>query len=110
MVLTLQAGVLFAGNEITSAPAARVSSTIALAPSVPVDVTFEDVATETLDISVLAPTTTLEADFNDVLPEAVINLATLAPLAPTAADFSDAIATTPDISVLSPVAPAADFE
>ena len=109
-VLTLQSGILFAGNEITLAPAARVSSTIALAPSVPMEVTFEDVATSTLDISSLAPATPLEADFNDVITEAVIDLATLAPMAPTTADFSDAIATTPDISALSPAAPAADFE
>ena len=109
-VFTLQAGILFAGNETISVPVANESTVITLAPSAPLEATFEDVATAVIDFVAIAPVTPVEATFSDVTPDASIDLTNLAPLTPVVADFNDAIDTTIDITALAPVTPAADFE
>ena len=112
-VLTLNTGILFAGNEITSAPVTNENTTvnlISLAPSAPLEATFEYATISVIDLSALAPTILLEADFSDVAPDANTDLTSLAPLTPAVADFEDAIDVTIDISALAPVTPAADFE
>jgi hypothetical protein len=110
-ILTLQAGILFAGNETISAPVANESAVITLAPSAPMEATFEDVATTVIDFVAIAPATPVEADFSDIAPDANIDLTNLAPLTPAVADFIDAIDVAIDANALAPVAPAiADFE
>ena len=86
-VLTFQAGILFAGNEITSAPVTNESAMISLAPIMPAEATFEDINATTIDITNLAPSMPLEADFTDVTPDAIIDLMNLAPTTPATADF-----------------------
>ncbi|MCX6268841.1 MAG: hypothetical protein NTW16_16065 [Bacteroidetes bacterium] len=110
-VLTLNAGILFAGNEISSAPIANESTFITLAPSAPMVATFEDAAIALVDFVSIAPVTPVEADFSDVAPDATIDLTNLAPLTPAMADFNDVVDVAIDTNALAPVAPAtADFE
>lgn len=110
-VLTLQAAVLFAGNESTTTSMTTESVLITLAPSVPVVATFEDFEVPALDIAYFAPAMPLEADFTDVAPETDILVMNLAPVTPVAADFNDTVEAAVDIRALSPVTPlTADFE
>ncbi len=112
--LTLQAGILFAGNNNFPVPASSENSTlfiISLAPATPAEATFEVVNTITIDFATLSPVVPNEADFNDVAPESAIDLMNLMPVAPAAADFYDVTDIVVDIHALAPVAPAvADFE
>jgi hypothetical protein len=107
-ILTFSVNVLFAGNEISSTPVANATTTItltSLAPTVPMEATFEGPFIIT-DLAYLAPATPTEAQFEDISYELVAAL-NLAPVAPAAADFEDGI----DIGSLAPVVPAeADFE
>jgi hypothetical protein len=110
-VFTLQAGILFAGNETISTPVASESAIITFAPSAPLEATFEDATTTVIDFVAIAPATPVEADFSDIAPDASIDLTNLAPLTPVVADFEDVIDVTIDITTLAPVTPAAaDFE
>jgi hypothetical protein len=107
-VLALQVNVLFAGIEKTlSSPVANASATItltSLAPTVPVEATFEDAINMT-DFASLSPTTPTEAQLEDISYE-ILSALNLAPLTP-AVDFEDGI----DFSSLVPIVPAeADFE
>jgi hypothetical protein len=106
-ILALQVNVLFAGNDITSTPAANAIAAItltSLTPTVPVEATFED-AIDMTDFASLAPTTPAEAQFEDINYETVTAM-NLAPVTP-AADFEDGI----DVSSLTPAIPVeADFE
>ena len=110
-VLTLNAGIVFAGNETISSPVANESAVITLAPSAPLEATFEDATTAVIDFVAIAPTTLVEATFSDVAPDAIVDLTSLAPITPVLADFEEVIDVTIDITALAPVAPvAADFE
>jgi hypothetical protein len=108
VVLTLSVNVLFAGNDITSVPAANANAVVtltSLAPTVPMEATFED-AVVLNDLAYLAPTTPTEAQFEDLSIE-LISALNLAPLTPAAADFEDEI----DFNSLAPIVPVeADFE
>jgi hypothetical protein len=88
VVLTLQVNVLFAGNTGVENSSNEVTTLVSA--------------------STLAPVTPNEADFSDVVPEAVSGYTNLAPVTPTEADFSDV---TTEVNVtLSPVTPTeADF-
>ena len=110
-ILTLQAAILFAGNETTSAPMTNERVTITLAPSVPLEATFEDLNEVVVNIDALAPVIPSEADFSDVAPVENATLMNLAPLTPSVADFNDSIDVTTDINALARATPAAvDFE
>ena len=106
--LALQVNVLFAGNDINSTPVANANVTIALtslAPTVPVEATFEDVVVLN-DFAYLALTTPTEAPFENLSYEMVSAL-NLAPAAPLTADVDEGI----DFSSFAPFVPAhADFE
>jgi hypothetical protein len=106
--LALQVNVLLAGNDINSTSVANANNTItltSLAPTIPVEATFEDAVT-TIDFASLAPTTPAEAQVEDMIYEMASSL-NLAPLTPAVADFEDGI----DFNSLAPVVPAqADFE
>ncbi|MEI7662281.1 MAG: hypothetical protein WCK34_08790 [Bacteroidota bacterium] len=87
-ILSLQAGILFAGNENTSAPVTNENMTIsivALAPAPPAEATFEEIEAvdETL---VFAPVTPSEATFGDEYNEQAPVIG-LAPSTPATADF-----------------------
>lgn len=109
-VLFLQAGFLFAGNESTSAPVASPIATIRLAPTTPVEATFEEVAFVN-ECSALVPVTPWEATFED-MPTEMISMVDLAPSLPNVADFDDYVVTiTIDNALLATVTPAfANFE
>ena len=68
-------------------------------------------ALSTNDMQGLAPTTPVEADFNDADINLTFTIIALAPITPVEADFNDAdINLTFDIIVLAPTIPAeADF-
>ena len=109
-VLFLQAGFLFAGNESTSAPVTSPIATIRLAPTTPVEATFEEVAFVN-ECSALVPVTPSEATFED-MPTDMISIVDVAPALPTEADFDDYVVTiTIDNALLATVTPTlADFE
>jgi hypothetical protein len=133
--LALSAGILFAGNDRFSTTISTETSTItlaAVAPTTPMEATFEDFAavnefaglvpvtpaeatfeefTEVSEFAGLAPVMPSEASFEEI-PSDMISIDDLAPLTPDAADFEDAVdSVTIDNSVLAPVTPAeADFE
>jgi len=113
IALTLQVGVLFAGNnsEWVSAPRENVSLKVeALAPVVPPIATFEEISI-TIIYKSFAPCNPMAAGFEET--ESDLNLTyDLAPVTPLVADFNDTpeIAN-PDYSYLAPTTPAvADFE
>jgi len=85
-VLTLNAGILFAGNEIISAPVTNESFITAIAPITPTEATFEDFNPTTVDIATLAPVTPAVAEFSDSI-SLTIDINALAPITPAAADF-----------------------
>ena len=109
--LTLQAGILFAGNESSSAPVTGESTLITLAPSVPAVATFEEFDAVVSDVAFLAPSTPAEADFTDAVPASDADVMVLAPPTPAVADFNDSTEVSTDITALIPVTPlVADFE
>jgi hypothetical protein len=112
-VLALQANVLLAENDNLSSPVRYESFSVtfaSLAPSTPVEATFEEVAMMN-EFTDLAPITPKEADFSDVAPVETIDVTNLAPTLPTEADFNDAADVAIDINLLAPVTPVfADFE
>jgi hypothetical protein len=107
-VITLQAGILFAGNENSSASVSNENSAISveyLVPVTPKEATFEE-AVIINDLTSLAPATPVEATFGDIPAESAFAL-DLAPVTPAVADFEDVV----DFNSLAPVTPAvADFE
>jgi len=113
VALTLQAGVLFAGNNLEWVPASRENvslNTEALAPTVPLIATFEEIVMTNIYKS-FAPCNPMAAGFEET--EADINLIyDLAPVTPLVADFNDTPEiVNPDYSYLAPTTPAiADFE
>ena len=112
-IFTLQIGVLFAGNENITTPSTEVTSSLNilyLAPSSPVEATFEDIAMDITFIG-LPPVTPVDASFEDFSLE-MISVSNLSPIIPVVADFSDGIdQVSIDLGQLSPVTPfEADFE
>ncbi|MCX6268848.1 MAG: hypothetical protein NTW16_16100 [Bacteroidetes bacterium] len=113
IIFTLQIGVLFAGNEIVTTPATEAASSLnilSLAPSSPVEATFEDIVVDNTFFG-LSPITPTVASFEDFSTE-LISVKDISPIIPSVADFSDAIdQVTFDPGQLSPVTPfEADFE
>jgi hypothetical protein len=89
-ILVLQACLLFADNESSSAPAAIEMSTIAmanLAPVTPDEATFEEMPADEMTSTVdLQPVTPVAADFEDVA-DVAIDVKALASSAPVVAEF-----------------------
>ncbi len=109
-VLTLQASILFAGNKTISTPVANESAIITLAPSAPLEATFEETTVAVIGFIAIAPATPVETDFNEIAPDTSIDLTNLAPVIPVLADFEDVIDVAFDIYTFVPLTPAADFE
>jgi hypothetical protein len=109
-VLTLQTGILFAGNETCSAPLSSENTSITLAPTTPFEATFEEVVT-LADAAMLDPTTPSEATFEE-MPSEMISTGELAPVVPAEADFYETgDSTSVENGILAPATPAfADFE
>jgi hypothetical protein len=111
-LFTLQASLLFAGNEsvtLTSTPVEMTLNLTTLVPVTPAEAIFEEIISVGIDFTSLAPVAPVEAEFEEMVP--VIDLGSLAPAVPVEADFSDTLNQTIDISSLAPVAPVvADFE
>ncbi|MEI6681327.1 MAG: hypothetical protein WCO44_01790 [Bacteroidota bacterium] len=109
-VLILQAGLLFAGNETTSAPASSERSSTSLAPVTPAEATFEEFI-PVRELFVSGPVTPVEATFEEITTETP-SVADFAPGTPAGADFEDAAGTLPvDTNGLAPIIKAeADFE
>lgn len=110
IIFTLQIGVIFAGNEIVITPATEVTSSLnilSLAPSSPVEATFEDIVVDNTFIG-LSPVTPVDASFEDFSLE-MISVSNLSPITPLVADFSDSVSI--NFDQLAPVTPLeADFE
>jgi len=90
VALTLQAGFLFADNNINPTPLKNESSSAilsSLSPVTPIEATFEEVA-DVYEITALVPVTPDEADFNDSA-DLPVNISALIPLVPVTADFED---------------------
>lgn len=108
-VLTLQIGGLFAGNDAVT-PVTEMNSTaslVSIAPTTPVEATFEDVVLED-QFAGLSPMTPDEASFEEFSLE-MISVRDLSPATPVEADFDDVVAVT--VNQLAPVTPSeADFE
>ena len=82
--LALSVNILFANNDLPSAPVANANTTISLtslAPAVPTEADFED-AVAMVDFSVLAPVTPSTADVDESE-----DFSSLAPVVPSEADF-----------------------
>jgi len=109
-VLILQAGVLFAGNEISSAPSASAHSTILFAPVTPAEATFEEFI-PVMEVVVSGPVVPVEATFEETITE-TLSVTDLAPGTPADADFEDVAGTfSPDTIGLAPIiTDEADFE
>jgi hypothetical protein len=113
-ILALQMNVLFAGNgnsygtPVTNENSSNILTS--LAPTTPVEANFEDDALLT-DYAALAPVTPAEATFDDVSSE-MTSFADLAPVTPAVADFEDNIdAIALNLTSLAPTTPAeADFD
>ena len=109
IVLTIQTGVLFAGNE-NLASVSEMNSTVILmtiAPSTPVEAIFEEVVVENTFLGLL-PATPEVASFEDFSIEMVSEME-LSPVTPSEADFTDTVSV--DLGQLAPVTPIeADFE
>jgi len=113
-IFTLQLGILFAGNDNITTPATEVTSSInmvSLAPTSPVEATFEEMTTLENTFLGLSPITPVEADFEDLSIE-MVSVNDLAPVIPLVADFSDtAEQSVINFKNLSPVTPViADFK
>ena len=112
-IFTLQIGVLFAGNENISTPSTEVTSSLnilSLAPSSPVEATFEDIVVDNVFLG-LSPVTPADASFEDISVE-MISVTNISPNIPSVADFSDTTdQVTIDLGQLSPITLIeADFE
>lgn len=109
-VLTLSANALFAENHnmvSTGASPETAAMMVSLAPAVPAEATFEDLAV-TADFAALTPVTPAEADFSDA---AAVELPGLAPNNTAEATFDDADLSTGETVLLAPSVPqTADFE
>ena len=109
VILTIQAGIIFAGNE-NLAPVSEINSTVSmmsLVPTTPTEATFEDVAVENSFLG-LSPITPDVASFEDFSIEQV-SVMDLSPVTPAEADFTDMVSV--DLGQLSPVTPLEpDFE
>ena len=95
LVLSLQVSTLFAGNDcipVASKNDAGASYCVSLAPSVPLEATFEDYvySNDAGAFINLAPVAPVEADFNDSAEvNWVVDFKEFAPVTPAEADFSD---------------------
>ncbi len=109
VILTIQAGIIFAGNE-NLAPVLEVNSTIrmmSLVPTTPMEATFEDISTESTFWG-LSPVTPDVASFEDFAIE-MVSVQDLSPVTPAEADFTDTVSD--NHGQLAPVTPIeADFE
>jgi len=109
IALTLQIGILFAGNESLT-PIMEVNSTasmMTLAPSTPVEATFEEIVVNNPFFG-LSPITPEVASFEDFTVE-MVSVMDLSPVVPSEADFTDTVEISKD--QLAPVTPIeADFE
>ena len=109
IILTIQTGVLFAGNE-NLASVSEMNSTVilmTLAPSTPAEAIFEEVVVENTFLGLL-PATPEVASFEDFSIEMVSEME-LSPVTPSEADFTDTVSV--DLGQLAPVTPIeADFE
>ena len=109
VALPLQIGVLFAGNESLT-PVMEVNSAVSmmtLAPSTPVEATFEEVIVDNTFFG-LSPVTPEFASFEDFSVE-LVSVMDLSPVVPSEADFSDTVEFS--INQLAPITPfEADFE
>jgi hypothetical protein len=88
-VLTLNMNFVFAGNESPATPAVMENSVISLksvAPVTPLDATFDEVSPE-VNVLNLAPYTPGEACFEELTEETTIDLSLIAPVTPEEADF-----------------------
>ena len=104
--LTLEAGILFAGND-NIVPATNDNFTISLAPSTPIEANFEDITT--ISLVDLMPVMPFTATFDD-MPAIMPVLIALSPATPEIADFED-VDVPVDNAILAPVEPiVADFE
>ncbi|MEI6435780.1 MAG: hypothetical protein WCP32_13115 [Bacteroidota bacterium] len=113
VILSLQIGLSFAGNENLTTLVTEVNSTfntITLVPITPVEATFEDMTTEFTFFG-LSPLTPIVASFEDFYVEMVPAIG-LSPIMPAEAEFTDSVhQVSIDINQLSPVSPhEADFE
>ena len=108
IALTLQIGVLFAGNERLT-PVMEVNSTaimMTLAPMTPVEATFEEAVVDAF--FGLSPITPEVASFEDFSVE-MVSAMDLSPVVPSEADFTDTVEVS--MNQLAPVTPIiADFE
>ena len=114
-IFTLQVSNIFAGNsEMNNSSNSDFSSSavLTLAPTTPVEADFSDLVPEPVfDQSTLAPVTPAFANFDDNAPEVVSNSINLAPETPSFADFDEETNTQVTAFSLLPVTPAeADFE
>ncbi len=108
-VLTLSMNVLFASNDGAAVNTETNSFLTSLAPSAPVEATFEETTDVTAIAFILAPVSPIEADFSDAISETIIDITALAPVTPSEADFTSEDGTI-DLSALAPVTPSvADF-
>ena len=109
IVLTIQTGVLFAGNE-NLASVSEMNSTVilmTLAPSTPAEAIFEEIVADNTFLGLL-PATPDVATFEDFSIE-MVSVMDLSPVTPSEADFTDSVSV--DLGQLSPVTPiVADFE
>ena len=109
VALTLQIGFLFAGNESIT-PVMDVNSTtsmMTLAPSTPVEATFEEAVVDNTFLG-LSPITPEVASFEDFSVE-MVSVLDLSPVVPSEADFTDSVEIS--INQLAPITPfEADFE
>ncbi|MCX6278979.1 MAG: hypothetical protein NT004_12925 [Bacteroidetes bacterium] len=113
VILSLQIGNLFAGNENICAPVTEVNSTlntITLVPITPAEATFEDITTE-ISFFGLSPLTPIVASFEDFSVE-MVSANDISPVMPSVADFTDSVyQVSIDINQLAPVSHyEADFE
>ncbi|MEI6435839.1 MAG: hypothetical protein WCP32_13415 [Bacteroidota bacterium] len=113
VILSLQIGILFAGNENITTPVTEINSTIkttTLFPLTPAEATFEDITTE-ITFFGLSPLTPIVASFEDFSVE-MVSVIGLSPIMPAEADFTDSVyQVSIDINQLSPVSHyEADFE
>ena len=108
-VFTLSMNVLFASNDGATVKSEPNSFQNSLAPTTPAEATFEDAYDATVTIIIHGPSTPIEADFSDTIPETTIDITTLAPVTPCEADFTS-VDETINVSALAPVTPSvADF-
>jgi hypothetical protein len=106
VILTLNTGFLFAGNETSSAPATSANTVNVLAPKIPAEATFEEVIT--IDVTGLAPAIPAEAGFEEIASEP--SAGGLSPVTPATADFDDEVIMSCDPALVPMPPVTADFE